>query len=138
MNHAMADRPDRTCLRIGASALTAIPALPAFADPADASLLSSFLSTIVALAIVLALAYFGLRLLRKARQRGWVASGPMTLRATLPIGMREKIVMVEVGGRLLVLGVTSQQISLLRDSPAFSLDPKANEDGTRETRGRDV
>ena len=134
-------RPDRRCrtaVRFGVAGLSGTSALPALADQADASLLSSFLSTIIALAIVLALAYFGLRLLRSARQRGWVASGPMTLRATLPIGMREKIVMVEVGGRLLILGVTAQQISLLRDSPAFSLDAKPGEDRTAEHRSTDA
>lgn len=128
-------RLTRVCRRsIRAMALSAAIPWTAHADQGDASptLLGSFLGMLVALAIVIALAYAGLRLLRSAKRRGWVAQGPLKLHATLPLGVREKVVLVEVGGRLLVLGVTPQHISLLRDSPAF--DPGARgTDGAERT-----
>jgi flagellar protein FliO/FliZ len=116
-------RARRRAMPFAGSLAGAVPWL-AHADPGEpgSPLLGSFIGMLVALAIVIALAYAALRLLRGAKRRGWVAQGPIRLHATLPLGVREKIVLVEVGGRLLVLGVTPQQINLLRDSPAFDPD----------------
>ena len=45
--------------------------------------------------------------------------------AQLALGARERIVMVRVEGRVLVLGVTPQQISLLTEANAAALPPTA-------------
>lgn len=130
------DHPRTPGITLGASAARAMAAglvalagpVGAATDQAEASLLSSFLAMLAALAVVLVLAFVGLRLLRRSQQRGFGAAGPFRVRGTLPVGVREKVVLIEVTGRLLVIGVTPQQITLLRDSAAFDPGGQAEVD----------
>ena len=48
---------------------------------------------------------------------------PLSVAAQLPLGARERVVMVRVQDRLLVLGVTPQQITLLTEADPAAMPP---------------
>ncbi|TRW17364.1 FliO/MopB family protein [Glacieibacterium frigidum] len=94
----------------------------------ETSVLTSIVTTIVALLIVLALAWGALRLLKymQDRQIGGV-KGEETqalrfLRA-LPVGTRERVMLIEAEGERLLIGVTAGGITLLARWPAGAVPP---------------
>lgn len=82
----------------------------------------SFASMLLALVIVIALAYVVLRLLRSRLQPRGAAggSGDDTLRfvRALPLGTKERVVIVEHRGARWMLGVTAGGISTIAHWPA--------------------
>ena len=68
--------------------------------------------------------------LARKRLGGWPGHGPksMTILDTLAIGPRERLMMVSVGGQTLLLGVTGQQIQLLK-----ALEPQSTAGATVTT-----
>lgn len=72
---------------------------------------------VVAASIPLALQAF------KRLQQGGAGGGARLLQvvAQLPLGPRERVVLVRVHDRALVLGVTAQQVTLLSEADAASL-----------------
>lgn len=82
--------------------------------------LSGLFGTIVALAIVLGLAYVSLRLLRRWQDRGFARDPDQPQRQlrfvrALPLGQRERLVLIEAEGELMLIGVSAGSISLLRN-----------------------
>jgi flagellar protein FliO/FliZ len=82
--------------------------------------LSGLLGTVLALGIVLGLAYVSLRLLRRWQERGFardVNEPERRLRfvRALPLGQRERLVLVEAEGELMLIGVSAGSVSLLRN-----------------------
>jgi len=82
----------------------------------------SFLSMLLALGVVLALAWVGLRLLRNRLQPRATAAGGVddALRfvRALPVGPKERVVIVEHRGARWMLGVTAGGISTIAQWPA--------------------
>jgi len=82
----------------------------------------SFASMLLALGVVLALAWLGLRLLRNRMQPR--ASGPggtddaLRFVRALPVGPKERVVIVEHRGARWMLGVTAGGISTIAQWPA--------------------
>jgi flagellar protein FliO/FliZ len=82
--------------------------------------LSGIFGTIIALAIVLGLAWLVLRALRQWQDRGLgargndAAHGLRFIRA-LPIGPRERLMLVEAKGELMLIGVSAGSVRLLRN-----------------------
>jgi flagellar protein FliO/FliZ len=76
---------------------------------------SSLLSMLIALAFVLALAWVAIRLLKRMQYgRSTRAGGEvLTFVRALPVGARERVVVVHYRGEEWVLGVTAGGISLL-------------------------
>jgi flagellar protein FliO/FliZ len=94
----------------------------------------SFVSMLLALGVVLALAWVGLRLLRnrmqpRASAEGGVDDALRFVRA-LPVGPKERVVIVEHRGARWMLGVTAGGISTIAQWPAAQ-EP-------RDARGADV
>lgn len=87
------------------------------------TVLSSILSVVLALAFVLGLAWGVIWLLRRMQDRQLgVAEGdgdnrPLRFLRALPLGQRERIVLVEAGDETLLLGITAGGISLLARWP---------------------
>jgi flagellar protein FliO/FliZ len=87
------------------------------------SFLMSFLSMLVALAVVLALAWFALRFLRTRMQGGASsngAAGPgdaLKFVRALGVGTKERVVIVEHRGERWMLGVTAGGISTIAHWP---------------------
>jgi flagellar protein FliO/FliZ len=79
----------------------------------------SLLQTLLGLVLVLACIVLVAWLLKRSNSFHTAASGQLKVIAGLPLGTRERAVLVQVGDKQLLLGVTSQQISLLHtlDTP---------------------
>jgi len=103
--------------------LLALPAWPALAAPAQVpDLLNWLLSSLLVIGLLLACAW----LLKKSR--GIVAQGRLiNILGLQAIGGREKLMLVQVGDRQYLLGVTAQRISLLDklDTPLPSVETRA-------------
>lgn len=68
---------------------------------------------LLALLVVLAVFFLAVWLLRKTGGFGIAAKGPLAVVAGLPLGAREKLVLVRVGEKQLLLGVSSGRIDKL-------------------------
>lgn len=92
----------------------------------DAGLWSSVLVTMLALAFVLALAWLFLRLLKRATtMRSIDGRVPPQVVQAVPLGGRERLVVVRDGAQEYVLGVTANSVSLIdkRVAPSASTAP---------------
>ena len=76
-----------------------------------------FLGLLAIIALIFAIAWF----VRRFGQGTLLASAEMRIVASLPLGTRERVVVVEVGQQQLILGVTPQQINTLHsfDTPVL-------------------
>ena len=83
-----------------------------------ASFPMTLLVTIVALAFVLVLAWFAIRLLARGASGGLVRTGRVRVLQSVPVGARERVVLVEFDGRELLLGVTAGRVSVLEGGGA--------------------
>ena len=85
---------------------------------------TGLLGTFAALAFVLVLAWGALRLLRRFQDRATGATpgtpGPaLRFVRALPVGQRERVVVIEVDGERMLIGVSAASVSLLtRLAPA--------------------
>lgn len=85
-------------------------------DSAVGTALSGLLGTLLALAFVLVLAFGALRLMRAWQQRSsgsGLADGGLRFVRALPVGPRERIVIVEVDGERMLVGVSAGSVTLL-------------------------
>lgn len=91
-----------------------------------------FLQTLAPLAFVLSLIACAAWLLKRLNQPKSDKASIMTIKASLSVGPRERVVLLEVAGQWLVIGVTSGQINSLLNLPAQSLAEaeKLSEDKT--------
>jgi flagellar biogenesis protein FliO len=108
-----------------AAATAATPALARAADPAlPASGEFLAIRTILSLAFVLALLFVTLGVLRRLRfgaGPGASSSIPIASRGRLDLGAHREIRLVDVGGRILVVGITNESMELLAELPAEAL-----------------
>ncbi len=87
------------------------------------AVLSSILAVVIALAFVLGLAWGVIWLLKKLQDRqlgtGDAPTDARTIRfvRSMPLGQRERVAMIDVGGETMLLGVTAGSISLLARWP---------------------
>ncbi len=87
------------------------------------TVISSIIAMVVALALVLAMAWGAIWLIKKVQDRqlgvrdDLAATRTMHFVRSMPLGQRERIVLVEVGDREMLLGVTAGGINLLADWP---------------------
>jgi flagellar protein FliO/FliZ len=89
-------------------------------DSTVGTAVSGLLGTVFALAIVLALAWVSLRMLRRWQDRiGGVRDGvpdrELRFVRALPLGQRERLVIVQAEGELMLIGVSAGNVSLLRN-----------------------
>ena len=69
----------------------------------------------VALLVVLALFFLVIWLLRKSGSLGLINKGELAILSGLPLSMREKLVLVRVGEKQLLLGVSAGRIDKLME-----------------------
>jgi flagellar biosynthetic protein FliO len=81
----------------------------------------------VALAIVLALAFFSLKLLKRAQAGKPGAGDEIRYVRALPVGPRERLTVVEYRDEVLLLGVTAGQITIIDRRPRPADEPAAEE-----------
>ena len=87
------------------------------------TVLGSIAATVVALVLVLALAWGALRLLKYMQDRQMGSGGSVDTQAlkflrALPVGTRERVMLIEAEGDRLLIGVTAGGITLLARWPA--------------------
>ncbi len=85
---------------------------PVFATEPDFSIMGSVIQSFFALAIVLGAIALTVWILRRVGVKG-VTGGPIKVVSVVSLGARERLVIVEVKGACLLLGVTSQNITLI-------------------------
>ncbi|MFB2845223.1 flagellar biosynthetic protein FliO [Aeromonas veronii] len=87
--------------------------VPAFAETAVSanvpSLSSWLLSSLMVIGLILVLGF----LLKKSKLATAMAGGQMRVIASLPVGYKEKLLVVKVGEQQLLVGVTPQQVNFL-------------------------
>lgn len=105
-----------------AAASVAAPAAKAVqagqAVPQSAGLGGTLLALVVVVALILALAW----LLKKLPGAGLKPLAGLRVVASLAIGPRERVVLVDCGGQQLLLGVTQHSVNLLHTLPEPLLD----------------
>lgn len=87
---------------------------------------TTLLFTLLALILVLVLAWFAIRLLSQLGG-GKLRGGRIRLTHTLPLGAREKIILVECDDKAYLLGVTAHGISLLDERKIDKNFPKIDQ-----------
>ncbi len=82
--------------------------------------LGALLPSIIILAILIFIAWFFLRI----RNKTFGKTGLISMHANLPVGANERLVLIEVAGQWLLVGVTSSSINTLLtlDSPPTTQD----------------
>lgn len=95
--------------------------------------LSGLIGTIVALAIVLGLAWLLLKGLRRWQDRqlgGAEADRQLRFVRALAVGQRERLMLIEAEGELMLIGVAQNGVSLLRNwgtaAPGAARDTEAS------------
>jgi len=96
----------------------AAPPLPSSQD----QLIQVTLSLIAVLAVIYAVAW----LIKRNRGVQGLSGLPMKTLAVLPMGVKEKIVLIEVGGKQILLGMTAHNINALAtfDEPVLVIKEK--------------
>lgn len=89
-------------------------------DSTIGTALSGLFGTLIALAVVLGLAWVILRALKRWQDRGGFAPGNEQTRElrflrALPVGQRERVILIEAEGELMLIGVAQNGVSLLRN-----------------------
>ena len=94
------------------------------AVPQTPGLAGAFLALVLVVALILALAW----LLKKLPGAGLKALPGLRVVASLAVGPKERVVLVDVGGQQLLLGVTQHNVSLLHTlaEPILDASSKAS------------
>ncbi|EOD55325.1 flagellar biosynthesis protein, FliO [Aeromonas molluscorum 848] len=99
--------------------------LPALAETTATlpSLGSWLLSSLLVIGLILVLGF----LLKKSKLTQVIGGGQMKVIASLPLGYKEKLLVVKVGEQQLLLGVTPQQVNFLYrlEQPLDERQPQA-------------
>ncbi len=93
-------------------------------------MMTNFLQVIMPLLLVLGLIAGAAWLLQRLTKRNSGHAALLTIQAAISVGPRERVVLLEVGGQWLVLGVAPGQVSTLLTLPS---PPVVNPDMTPTT-----
>ena len=107
---------------LAALLLTAVHAPSAFGNTVEAAETGTLYPTVVSLVLVLGAAVAATVFLRRWKGSIGRRAGPMQLRHVLALGPRERLALVKVGSRFLVVGVTAAGISAVAEFTDDSLD----------------
>ncbi len=90
------------------------------------TILSVLLGLLGIIALILGLAWFA----KRAGASGWSRTGDMKVVASLALGTRERLLVVDIANTQILLGVTAQSINQLHvfDEPAIKVDGSASSD----------
>jgi len=89
-------------------------------DSAFGTAMSGLLGTIIALAIVLGIAWLALKAMRQWQDgriggKGTQPDHQLRFIRALPVGQRERLMLVEAQGELMLIGVATGSVRLLRN-----------------------
>jgi flagellar protein FliO/FliZ len=113
--------------------------MPSSAAWAEASALpdagGSIIQMLFGLGLVLAMLFGTLWVLKRISLPRGPGSGLMRVVAGIPVGPRERVVLLEVGSSWLVLGVAQGQVSTLAEVPRQELPPSGGAEAARDFAG---
>lgn len=95
----------------------------------------SILQMLFGLGLVLAMLFGTLWLLKRLSLPRGPGSGLMRVVAGIPVGPRERVVLLEIGSSWLVLGVAQGQVSTLAEVPRQELPPGGGAETARDFAG---
>jgi len=95
------------------SAIAAEPASPK-AQPVDVFGYSQLSEVVVGLVLVILLIFVCAWVVRKLNGAGLTKGGAMRVVATLPLGMKEKLILVQVGEQQILLGVAPGRVNTIQ------------------------
>jgi len=99
---------------------------PAYAPPVPAVSTGSMLQMLAGLLLVLAVIGAAAWLLKRVAANPGTAAGSIRVVAGAAVGQRERVVLVEIGGTWLVLGVAPGQVRALHSMPKDSAEHFGN------------
>jgi len=99
---------------------------PAYAPPVPAVSTGSMLQMLAGLLLVLAVIGAAAWLLKRVAANPRTAAGSIRVVASAAVGQRERVVLVEIGGTWLVLGVAPGQVRALHSMPKDSAEHFGN------------
>jgi flagellar biogenesis protein FliO len=102
---------------------SALHAPSAFGNTVEAAESGTLYPTVVSLVLVLGAAVAATVFLRRWKGSVGRREGPMQLRHVIALGPRERLALVKVGSRFLVVGVTAAGISAVAEFTDDTLDP---------------
>jgi len=123
-------------VRLAAISFLLSPALAGAESAPAQNLGASVVQMVLGLAVVLALLFITLWLLKRLSAPRGHAAGLMRIVAGVAVGARERVVVVEVGATWLVLGVAPGRVSALAEMPRAALPPETSARETRDFAGR--
>jgi flagellar protein FliO/FliZ len=115
---------------LGSSQKIVSPKLP---DTSD-----QLIQVTLALALVVGLIYGAAWLFKRSKGLSPSSGIPMKTLAVLPMGVKEKIILVEVGGKQLLLGMTPHQINTLATFDEPIIDTTLNNDKPFSSRLKEI
>jgi len=116
-----------------AALLPAAASAQTSAPPADLG--GSIVQLVLGLAVVIALLFASLWLLKRISAPRGEAAGLIRVIAGTAVGPRERVVILEVGNTWMVLGVAPGQVSALAEIPRINLAPRSNSGPTGSAPG---
>jgi flagellar protein FliO/FliZ len=100
---------------------SAAPAAPAGIGIGAGQIFGLFAGTLLVLAVIGGIAW----LMKRMAPRGYGSGGVLRVVAGTAVGQRERVVVVEVGGSWLVVGVAPGSVNLLQQMPRAELPAAA-------------
>ena len=116
--------PTRTSLSLLAASL--LPGVAAASDASSPDLGGSLLQLVSGLLLVIALLFASLWLLKKISLTRGVTGGLVRVVSAAAVGTRERVVVVDVGTKRLILGVAPGRVALLDEQPIPESAPTAS------------
>ena len=110
---------------VSAQALASAQAAPVLASPIVPNSQDQLIQVSLALAAVVALIYAIAWFIKRKQGMQGLSNIPMKTIGVLPMGMKEKIILIEVGGKQILLGMTPSNINTLAtfDEPIIEEKP---------------
>jgi flagellar protein FliO/FliZ len=118
------------------AALLPVAAHAQSAAPPPADLGGSIVQLVLGLAVVIALLFASLWLLKRLSAPRGEAAGLIRVVAGTAVGPRERVVVLEVGGTWMVLGVAPGQVSALAEIPKINLPAQPTPPASNELAAR--
>ncbi|GAA6134832.1 hypothetical protein NBRC116188_16220 [Oceaniserpentilla sp. 4NH20-0058] len=113
-------------ISVSAQALAAAQTAPVIANPVIPNSQDQIIEVSIALALVLAMIYAIAWFVKRKQVVQGFTNIPMKTIGVIPMGVKEKIILIEVGGKQILLGVTANNINTLAtfDEPIIDISLK--------------
>jgi flagellar protein FliO/FliZ len=123
---------------VSAQALAAVQAAPVLASPGIPNSQDQLIQVSLALAVVVALIYAIAWFIKRKQGVHGISNIPMKTLGVLPMGVKEKIILVEIGGKQILLGMTASNINTLATFDEPIIEEKSQSVGSFSQKLKDI